>query len=461
MFWQTRTPSEDGKNFLTEDSTTLTYGQAFDQADLLYAGTIRGVALILCDRNIDTVLAYIGALRAGHVPLLIDAETKPGALSRILSEYRPDYLFAPASFEPSEGWHAHTRTGTSQLWAAANREDTPLHQNLCLLLPTSGSTGDPKTVRLTAANVQSCTEEICRYLSMTPDVRAAALLPLHYSYGLSVLHSVMEARATFVLTQKSVLDRDFWAFVEEANITDIAGVPFIFEIMRRMKIPDAVMANLRCVTQAGGRLDPRITKQFVTLFASADVQYFTMYGQTEAAPRIAYLPPEMAEEKLGAVGRPLSIGTACIAETGAPTGEGELLYSGPNVCMGYAQNRADLAKGDELMGRLHTGDHVCIDDDGIIHIIGRRARFVKLQGQSVSLDHVESILKAQDIDCRAIGRDNLLVICHTGEAEARIAETLKENFTVHSSSVKIKAVEELSLNSSGKPDYTALEERFL
>lgn len=460
MFWENRTPSEDRKTFLIDSTTSLSYGQVFDQADALFGNVSRDVILILCERKFESVIAYVGALRAGLVPLLIDEATRADPLARLLERYLPYYVFASQEVEVPELWHVCAELGEGRLWKRkSNSYVSPVHDDLCLLLTTSGSTGDPKTVRLTTQNIQSCTDEICRYLSMSAQVRALALLPLHYSYGLSVLHCCMNSRASIVLSQKSVLDRDFWAFINEMEITDLAGVPFIFDIMRRMKIPDAVMKKLRCVTQAGGRMDPEVSKHFSTLFAGADVAYFTMYGQTEASPRIAYLPPNYAEEKLGAVGIPLAIGQARIADNHETIGE--LIYSGPNVCMGYARDRADLAKGDELKGELYTGDQARIDEDGFIFVIGRRARYIKLQGQSISLDYVETILQGYKISCRAIGRDNLLVICYADTTPAVIRRILKENFTVHASSVRLQAVESFPMKSSGKPDYADLEARLL
>lgn len=460
MFWESRSSLTDSETFLVYGSASLSYAEVFERADALFSETRRGVVLILCERDVETVTAYIGALRAGLVPLLIDEATRADALVRYISLYAPEYIFAPKRTKLPLKWEIHAEFGKARLWhSSSSTSKSALHEGLCLLLTTSGSTGDPKTVRLTPQNIQSCTDEICNYLELDETVRALSMLPFHYSYGLSVLHSCMNSRAKFVLSSKSVLDRDFWAFIEEMRVTDFAGVPFIFEILRRMKIPDAVMQNLRCVTQAGGRLDPRITKHFSKLFSTAGVDYFTMYGQTEAGPRISYLPPEKADQKVGSVGIPLPCGRVRLAEGNVETGE--LVYSGPNVCMGYAFNRADLSKGDELKGELFTGDQASIDDDGFVYVVGRRNRYLKLQGQSVSLDHVEAVLQNADVASRAIGRDNLMVICHTGDEHEKISEALKVNFTVHASSVRLQAIDEFPMKSSGKPDYSILEERFL
>ena len=466
-FWHSPAAEDLARPCLLTEDRVLTYGEVFAAADALWqaaagdSGPSGGVAVILCDKTVETILAYLGALRAGVVPLLLDAASRPEALERAFLAYQPDYIFSPVEGFTRAGFTLAASLGPAQLWRAQAREATQPHPDLALLLPTSGSTGDPKCVRVSHASLQACTAAICDYLEMAPDRRSVSLLPLHYSYGLSVLHITLAARASMVVTPRSVLDRALWTMVEDLGITDLSGVPFMFEALRRMKFSEAVLAQLTCVTQAGGRLDPKITRHFQTLFGAAGVKYFTMYGQTEASPRIAYLPPEYAETKEGSVGIPLACGRAEIAETGAAEGEGELVYSGPNVALGYASQRADLALGDTFQGRLYTGDQVRIDADGFIFIIGRRKRFIKLQGMSVNLDHVESLLKAQEIDCLVIGRENRMTVCYTGAQEGHLTEVLKRNFAFHPSTLRLQPVEAMPLNASGKPDYARLSDAYL
>src|SRR5262249_19353473 len=89
---------------------------------------------------------------------------------------------------------------------------------------------------------------------------------------------------------------------------------------------------------------------------------------------------------------------------------GELVYAGPNVMLGYAQSRQDLAKGDELRGELRTGDLARKDDDGYFYIVGRLKRFLKMFGKRFNLDEVEKIVSqnfGRAVAC--YGRDDFLV----------------------------------------------------
>ena len=115
-----------------------------------------------------------------------------------------------------------------------------------------------------------------------------------------------------MITDLSPVQRDFWDLVLVHGVTDFSAVPFVFDTIKRMRFSSEILDQLVCVTQAGGHLSPVVTKHFRTLFAPHGISYFTMYGATEASPRIAYLHPDDAEAKHGSVGKPISIGTVTL-----------------------------------------------------------------------------------------------------------------------------------------------------
>lgn len=460
MFWQSRSGGDDDRIFLIDSGERYTYADVFRKGDLLFSDADRSVVMILCDRSCAFVAAYLGALRRGLVPMLVDGAATAQAVASNIATYRPRYIFAPETAELA-GYVLHKRAGPKALFLREAQDAAPLHEGLALLMPTSGSTGDPKCVRLTARNLESCTRSITEYLQMSAQRVCVSLLPFHYSYGLSVLHNTIFCRASMVLTEKTILDKTLWSMIEDEKVTDLAGVPFTFETMRRLRLSEACMDNLVCVTQAGGRLSPELTRHFHEYFHAHGVEYFSMYGQTEAAPRISYVPPARAMEKLGSVGIPISCGRVVIAETGEAAGEGELVYIGSNVSMGYAFGADDLGRGDEFQGVLRTGDQASIDTEGFITIVGRKKRFIKLQGVSVNLDHAEAVLKSRTLDCMVIGVENRLLVCVTEPDVERARISVAEMFNFHPSSVKVVACEALPFTAAGKPDYPALSARFL
>ena len=459
-FWENCYDAEDNNIFLIKGDRELSYTEVFNNADALFHNLERGTIAVLCDKNVSTVTAYLGALRNNLVTIMLDSEAKEAAIDRIITAYKPKYLFI-LDDRIREGY---TRIALFENYALLRR-DTDLIQSisdeLALLLATSGSTGDPKFVRLSHQSLNSCTFSINEYLEMNSSRRCISLLPFHYSYGLSVLNSVVATRASMVLSDFSVLDKGLWELIPRLGITDLSGVPFMFEIIQRSTLNNDVVKSLHCMTQAGGRLDPKITKRMIQKLKPYGIKYYTMYGQTEASPRISYLPIERSIEKLGSVGVPIPYGSVYIAETGLPRGEGELVYRGPNVALGYAKSADDLALGDEFRGELNTGDQVNIDAEGFIYIVGRIKRFIKLQGVSVNLDHVELVLKDHGITCAVIGKENRLVVCYLENDNSTVRICIEEHFSFHMSNVRIQKIEGMPYNSNGKLDYKSLQLEFL
>ena len=199
----------------------------------------------------------------------------------------------------------------------------------------------------------------------------------------------MEARGSYVITDLSPVQRDFWDLVITKRVTDFSAVPFVFDTIKRMRFSQDILDQLVCVTQAGGHLSPTVTRHFRTLFEPHDIAYFTMYGATEASPRIAYLHPDDAEAKHGSVGKPISIGGVTLDGAATNASEGELVYRGPNVCLGYAAAREDLARGDDFAGILRTATWPALTMT--VHLHHRPIeRFAKIHGVSVNLEHVEA-----------------------------------------------------------------------
>ncbi|CAB4766658.1 unannotated protein [freshwater metagenome] len=297
------------------------------------------------------------------------------------------------------------------------------HPDLALLMSTSGSTGSPRLVRLSARAVQANAEAIADYLGLTPDDVGVTALPLHYCYGLSVLHSHLAVGAAVVLTETSVVDPCFWAAVDRHGVTSVAGVPHSFEMLEVSGAADRLGAgqhpSVRVLTQAGGRMAPSTVRSWAERGERGGFDLVVMYGQTEATARMAYLPPHLAAERPDCVGVPVPGGDLRLEPVaGQPEGVGELVYSGPNVMMGYAETREDLARGHDLT-ELRTGDLGRQDADGLWRVVGRRSRFAKVLGLRVDLDRVESGLAAEGVDALVVDAGDRVAV---GVVHARVSD---------------------------------------
>lgn len=379
----------------------------------------REVALVRCGPDAPSAIGALAALAAGHAAILLEAGADP---RHVLDRYDPRYVVS--------GREVHVREHAAP---------AALHPDLRLLLSTSGSTGSPKLVRLTARNVLSNADAIGRYLGLDPGERAIASLPIPYSYGLSVLTSHLRAGASVAFTPHSVIRPEFWEDVRRHEATSFAGVPYSYAMLERIGMRDMRLPSLRTMTQAGGRLDPAVALRY-----ARRARFFVMYGQTEATARIAYVPPERLEEKAGSIGIAIPGGALRVAEND------ELVYAGPNVMLGYAEARADLARGDELGGVLPTGDLGAVDADGFFSVTGRLKRIAKVYGQRVNLDEVEAAVEGP---AGAVAGEDVIDVYAERGADAR---ALARRFRLPPRAIRVHDVEALPVKGSGKIDYGAL-----
>ena len=356
---------------LTDGAASVTYAELAVRVKRAQAGLGSEQQLVglVPAPTTDFVVAYLAALAGRHTVLLSRDDVLAGA------------------YGASRAW----RDGG---FAATGRTAPALHPDLRLLLSTSGSTGSPKLVRLSATNLESNARAIAASLGLSRDDRALTTLPLDYCYGLSVLHSHLGVGASVVLSDLSVTDPALWRLARATGVTSFAGVPYTFDLLDAAGWP--TVPTLRQVTQAGGRLAPERVTAIAGRGRREGWELVVMYGQTEATARMAYLPPALAAAHPSAIGVAVPGGDLRLAPVeGQPAGIGELVYSGPNVMMGYALGAPDLARGPELT-ELRTGDLARQSDTGLFEVVGRASRFAKLFGQRIDLDRVETLLTLGD-----------------------------------------------------------------
>jgi long-chain acyl-CoA synthetase len=410
------------------------------------------LGLLLARNRYECLAVYLAALNAGSALVILDATVNASLLIDFLEVYRPDWVFTTQLKSDLPGYR-NSSSGEPGMLEIDRPRDIDIHPNLALLLSTSGSTGSPKLVRLSLRNLQANADSIAQYLRLTSQDRPITSLPMSYSYGLSVINSHLHARATVVFTESTVLRREFWEAVERHACNSFAGVPYTYQMLLQTGLLNRVGASLNLLTQAGGMLPEQYVRQMHSLALRRGWKFFVMYGQTEAAPRISYVPFEQLGRKIGSIGIAVPDGSLT---TDAETGE--LIYSGPNVMLGYAECRQDLAKSDELGGVLRTGDLARQDTDGYFYITGRMKRFLKLFGKRFNLDDVERILSHRiESGIACYGRDDLLMLaveqCRNSEA---LGETVCDIFDLPRTAVKVVSMQELPRTRNGKLDYRRL-----
>lgn len=401
-------------------------------------GPARRLVLVEGGRTVDHVVNYLAALEHGHATLVVPAGRDH---SEVLERWQPDIVALSSGTRVRREESAHT-----------------LHPDLSLLLSTSGTTGSPKLVRLSSEAVASNAAAIAGYLGLAADDNAMCSLPLHYCYGLSVLHSHLLSGAAVTLTDASVVDPCFWSLAREVGATSVAGVPHTFDLLDRSPFATSGLPTLRRITQAGGRLAPDSVRAWAARGQRDGWDLVVMYGATEATARMSFLPPELALERAGSIGRAIPGGHLRIEpldEVDEP-GVGELVYSGPNVMMGYALTPRDLARGGDL-DELRTGD-LAREVDGLFEVVGRRNRHAKVFGLRIDLDRVDRHLAADDHrGATTVATDGTLhVFLPHGRRAGEAAASTAAFCGLPASAVATHVLPDLPRTSNDKVDLRAL-----
>lgn len=407
-----------------------------------------GVLFHRCAQDVLGVVGYLAAVTAGRAVAMIDPSVDPEIVASLVDRFRPAAVLNPGAAVP-DGY-----TATELGWVRSSADGVAPHPDLAVVLPTSGSTGNPKFVRLSRNAVLANASSIAEALRLTAAEVAPTSLPLNYSYGLSVLNSHLFVGATVLVEGTGIMSRSFWTAVTEHRATSLAGVPYHYEMLRKLKFDPARYPSLRTLTQAGGKLATERIAEFAAKMHAVGGQMYVMYGQTEATARMAILPAARVLDKLGSAGQAIPGGRFSIRD-------GEVIYHGPNVMMGYAENAAELAEPDQLGGVLATGDLGHLDEDGYLYITGRLKRIGKVFGNRVNLDDVEQLLRAHGVAAAVPGADKIVIWLEGGEAEScrAVAKHLSERLHQHVSGFDVHGINRLPLLSSGKIDYRALEAR--
>lgn len=433
--------------------TAYTYAQ-MDQKSSELAGIVKKhkLTFLLAKNTIGSVACYVGCIK-NQVPVaVLDAHKDVDFIGGIINQYHPEYLMLPTELV---GSYTGEAVGIIDDYTILHIENTsyPVSDDLCLLLTTSGSTGSPKFVRLTEKNIQSNAISIAKYLELTENERPITSLPMYYSYGISIINSHFVVGATLILTETSVVEPDFWSLAKDQHVTSVSGVPYTYDMFRQMRVMDMDIPSLKTFTQAGGKM----SKENVAFFAEKCKQkgrkLIVMYGQTEAAPRISYLPFEKAIEKSDSMGVPIPGVKLSVSE------DGELICEGANVFQGYAESYLDLSKGDEIHGVLHTGDMACLDEDGYFYITGRKKRFVKVYGNRVGLDELEQLVAQKYGKVVCVGVDDHVTIYTDSQYvdTTQIAEFVSEQTKINMAAFKAVYIESFPYSDTGKVLYKKLE----
>ncbi len=462
----------------------------------------RSLVFCYCTNSIASMTGYFSCLKSKNVPLLLSAELDADASLKLIKSYKPNYLYGPLKqllairdkladsqeikqSRQAASFNTRIKLFTDLLKDAGctngveNIEDNyeyalwdlysqkpVLYKELALLLSTSGSTGSPQLVRLSYENLETNTRQIVSFLEIQNTDKSITSLPMNYTYGMSVINTHYAKGACSVLTDCSLMQKEFWTLMKEHAITSFAGVPYTYTMLQKLRFSRMDLPALRYMTQAGGKLSSELHRDFADICALKNRKFIVMYGQTEATSRMAYLPSEYSTSKVGSIGKAIPEGRFRIMDEHnnfieEPDTQGELIYYGKNVSLGYARDSSDLALGDVNKGCLHTGDLARKDKEGFFYITGRLKRFVKVFGNRINLDEIDNLLQSEysSGDFVSVGRDDAITIYTTKKDEnfyEKIVSFLNYKTKLNNKVFSVCYISSIPRNSSGKILYELL-----
>jgi acyl-coenzyme A synthetase/AMP-(fatty) acid ligase len=463
-------PAADDSRCIKDDRSGWTSRaalmQAVNEVGLRISQVNGGLVFLFASNDVSTVVGFLAAWSKRMPVALLDPHLPTDSVERLIGTYQPEVVFGRELANENSRYRSHCIQhvlGTSVI----NFDRTPcrntIDPDLALLLSTSGSTGSPKFVRLARSAVVANARQIVRALSIDATDVGIGHLPLHYSYGLSVVTSHLFAGASISLTNAQVTEAAFWGRISEDFGTHFPGVPFHYSVLDRLGVKRMVPSSVRTFTQAGGHLDHGTRLRCHQAISERGGRFYVMYGQTEAGPRMTTLQSDDFPKHSTTVGVALEGGTLSIVDDSGllqPANvEGNVVYHGPNVMMGYATDRDHLALSDMQGGRLETGDRGVLSEDGFLTLTGRTQRFAKIAGLRIALDEIEASLGCSGSVAALAPKDKIVLYVQKSvapEVKTMVAQ-LAQRMRLPSTVFVTRAVDSIPFKSSGKIDYKALE----
>jgi long-chain acyl-CoA synthetase len=445
---------------IDDSGDILSYGDLLDFSQAFIESVKkRTLIFILSENSIGSFAAYTASISNRIVPLILSNKIDRDLLKNLISLYKPEYLWIP-DISGGEFNCEVIYSNYNYSLIRTGYKPNDLNDDLALLLPTSGSTGSPKLVRHSYSNITNNAKNVAKFFGLNNNERPIAILPMHYTMGLSVITSHLYAGATILLSKSALTDKSFWDYIKNNKATSFTGVPYSFEVLNRIRVFRMDLPYLRLFTQGGGKLREDLFKEFALFAKNTDRRFIATYGQTEGTARMSYLPAELAVTKTCSIGRAIPNGKLWLVddhgnEINEKEAVGQLVYSGPNVTLGYADSGVDLIKGDENNGILYTGDIARRDADDCYYIVGRLKRFLKIFGYRIGLDELEEMIKVNlNLDSICQGDDEQLKIKIAEKNMVdRVKKIIVQKTGLFHMAVDIEVVDRIPRNEFGKVQY--------
>ena len=425
----------------------------------------KSLILIISENTLGSLLAYIFCIMNNHVAIILDSKTTKKNILKIFKNYQPNYIFLSKEMKTllnkncSEKYNFYDQN----LMKNKINKKKKLNRNLSVLLSTSGSMGSIKFVKLSKSNLKSNTDSIINYLKINNKDSAITNLPISYSYMLSIINTHFEVGGSIIISKHSLIEKKFWKIFKNSKVTSFNGVPYTYEMLIRIGLKNIKIKTLKYLTQAGGKLEKKKLKEIINFCKKNNIKFFSMYGQTEASPRISYLKPEFSEKKIGSIGKGLLGNKIYLINNNGkeilePYMVGEIINEGKNVFMGYSKNSNDLSNPNEKNYKLNTGDLGFFDKDGFFFITGRVNRIAKIFGNRIDLGDLESLMSQKSYRVACLSDNNkIFIFIEKNYNKTNLINSISKITNLNISSFELIKLKHFPRTSNNKISYSELK----
>ena len=399
---------------IIDDSGTTKYGPLRDRAAAFAVAFSRlGVRPndrvgIFLDAGADAVAAFFGVTGVGGIAIVINESLRPRQVEYMLEHATAELLITSTDLLERQPRPLETpcrilnvdRIREASTFGPVARHDTDPAQ----ITYTSGSTGLPKGVTISHANLWAAMRAVVSYLGIVNEDRIASVLPFSFVYGMSQVLCAVGTGATLVI-ERSPLMQQLALSLRARQVSVLAAVPPLWLQLLHMPAFRTAMPSLRIMTNAGGHLPVPTVRALRQ--AQPQAQLFLMYGLTEVL-RSTFLPPDEVDRRPDSIGRAIPEAEVLVLRdnhTLCNPGEvGELVHCGPTVALGYWNDADATARvfrphpfsrsASEERRVVFSGDLVRVDAQGYLYYVGRRDRLIKTLGYRVSPEEITNVLYA-------------------------------------------------------------------